>query len=127
VLASSVVLIAGGITSTAVGAALGLDPNDPAAVLSSPALPVVIGISLASTAVALVLPTLVYHLTSTPKEADDRGGLSMPGIFSAADPTGARAKREAAPTPDTTPETATPDTPTPAPAAAPTTASDAPY
>jgi len=102
VLASSAILVASGLVNMGVTAAFGVttfDPNNPTAILSSPAVPITLAVGLGGTLLALIVPAAAYHLTSVDKEEGDKGGLSMPGIFSPADPNGARAKREAAPPP----------------------------
>ena len=46
-----------------------------------------------SSVAAIVVPIVVYSLTSVPKEPRDNGGFGVPGFTAPADPTGSRAKK----------------------------------
>ncbi len=70
-------------------------------------------VSLVTVTAAIIAPAIVYHLLGVDKEPDDQGGLGFPGIFSPADPTGGRAKREGAVPPAATPTSSTSTSPPP--------------
>lgn len=128
VLASSGILVAGGLVNLGIGRAFGfsstvLDPNNLNGLGSIPslALGVSVGVSLTTVVAAVVVPALIYQFTGVDKEPGDTGGFGVPGFVSPADPTGTRATKAAtSPTPSPAPTASTP------PATAPSTSPPSP-
>ena len=127
VLASSGILVAGGLVNLGIGLAFGfsstvLDLNNLNGLGSIPslALGVSAGVSLTTAVAAVVVPALIYQFTGVDKEPGDTGGLGMPGLVGPADPTGTRAGKAAtSPTPSaaSTPPATAPSTSPPSPVA----------
>lgn len=128
VLASSGIMVVGGLVNLGVGLAFGLNSAvlDPG-VLVGPnterlnvAFGVSAGVSLTTVVAAVVVPALIYQFTGVDKEPGDTGGFGVPGFVSPADPTGTRATKAAtSPTPSaaSTPPATAPSTSPPSPVA----------
>ncbi len=113
VLASSGIMVVGGLVNLGVGLAFGLssavlDPSNLAQNTGAlgVAFGVSAGVSLTTVVAAVVVPALIYQFTGVDKEPGDTGGFGMPGIVGPADPTGTRgSKASTSPTPSPTAST----------------------
>lgn len=89
VVTSTSIFLAGGVTSVVVSTANAYSASDALYRLIVGG-PVQTAIAVVTGIVGVAVPVIAYHLAAVPKEHDDPGGLSMPGILVPSDPTNSR-------------------------------------